>query len=57
MGRWLEARRLRRKRRQRGEEILGWIVVPLISALVLWAAFEMKDRVAAGLSIALGLSR
>jgi hypothetical protein len=57
MGRWLEARRLRRKRRQRGEEILGWIVVPLISALVLWAGFEMKDRVAAGLSIALGLSR
>ena len=38
-----EQRRLRRKRRRQGEEILGWILVPLIVVGIYWgvtAGFE-----------------
>ncbi len=31
-----EARRLRRRRRHRGEEILGWILVPLMVVGLYW---------------------
>jgi len=39
-----EARRLRRRRRHRGEEILAWILVPLIVVGLYWgitATFEV----------------
>lgn len=57
MGEWSETRRARRRRRERGEELLAWVLVPAITALLLWAGMELKDRVAAGISVALGLSR
>ncbi len=39
-----EQRRLRRRRRRQGEEILGWILVPLIVVGIYWgvtAGFEV----------------
>jgi hypothetical protein len=57
MGRWIEKRRVRRRQRERTEEVLAWLLVPAITAVILWAGMELKDRVAAGISIALGLSR
>lgn len=41
---WREARRRRRKRRRRGEEILAWVLVPLIIFGIYWsvtAGFEL----------------
>ena len=37
-------RQLRRRNRHRQEEILGWIVVPLIVWSLIWAGLEVKER-------------
>ncbi|GJD72094.1 hypothetical protein [Methylobacterium goesingense] len=38
-----EERRLRRKRRRQGEEILGWILVPLIVFGIYWGVTAGLD--------------
>ncbi len=38
-----EARRKRRKARRRGEEILGWILVPLIILALWWAGNQVFE--------------
>lgn len=40
---WREARRKRRKARKRGEEILAWILVPVILVGLYWGVTALFD--------------
>lgn len=40
----MSRRQLRRRHRHRQEEIIGWIVVPLIVWSLIWAGLEVKER-------------
>ena len=40
----LSRRQMRRRSRLRQEEVLGWIVVPLIVWGLVWAGLEIKER-------------
>ena len=38
-------RRLRRRRRERMEEIIAWMVVPALAVGVIWAGLEVKKQI------------
>lgn len=40
---WREARRKRRRARHRGEEVLAWVLVPLILIGIYWGATTALD--------------
>ena len=40
----LSRRQMRRRSRLRQDEVLGWIVVPLIVWGLVWAGLEIKER-------------
>jgi hypothetical protein len=42
---WFEKRRQRRRRRERAEEIIAWIVVPIIAIGCYWAWLQVRDQV------------
>ncbi len=42
---WFEKRRQRRRRRERMEELVAWIVVPLIAVMGWWAWLQVKDQI------------
>ncbi len=44
---WLEKRRARRRRRERMEEVLAWIVVPVIAFALYWGWLQVRDTVKA----------
>jgi hypothetical protein len=54
MSGWAEKRRIRRKHRERMEEVIAWLVVPLLIWGILWVGIEVKDKVMATASSALG---
>ena len=45
MASWFEKRRVRRRRRERMEEIIAWMVVPALAVGVIWAGLEVKKQI------------
>jgi hypothetical protein len=42
---WFEQRRQRRRRRERFEEVIAWIVVPLVCVGLYWGWLIVRDQV------------
>ncbi len=45
MASWFEKRRIRRRKRERMEEIIAWMVVPALVVGMLWAGLEVKRQI------------
>ena len=45
MASWFEKRRIRRRKRERMEEIIAWMVVPVLAIGVIWAGLEVQRRI------------
>ena len=45
MASWFEKRRQRKRRRERMEELVGWLVVPMIGVMVWWGWLQVRDQV------------
>ena len=45
MASWFEKRRIRRRKRERMEEIIGWMVVPTLVIGMIWAGLEIKKQI------------
>lgn len=47
MASWFEQRRQRRRKRERFEELIAWIVVPLVCVGVWWGWLAVRDQIKA----------
>ena len=45
MASWFEKRRIRRRKRERMEEIIAWMVVPALLIGMVWACLEVKKQI------------
>ncbi|GGH25029.1 hypothetical protein GCM10007036_31860 [Alsobacter metallidurans] len=45
MASWFEKRRQRKRRRERMEELLAWIVVPALAFGVYWGWLQVRDQI------------
>ena len=45
MATWFEKRRARRRRRERVEEVVAWIVVPIIAFGLYWGWLVVRDQI------------
>ena len=46
MASWFEKRRIRRRKRERMEEIIAWMVVPMLLVGLIWAGLEVRKQIA-----------
>lgn len=45
MASWFEKRRIRRRKRERMEEIIAWMVVPALVVGMIWVGLEVKKHI------------